>query len=142
MHEETYPTFFTPRDEELSLSSSEEKSSEFDWLERKRMRKQKYVGKTEQVLCKIYFLQNCTKDASLRTSSRLSSILPFQENYKLYIRSYSPFLSCLKTKESYDRWVTRRVWEFGHQISKEKYLKISHISGSFRRTSRHCAKWL
>ena len=31
----------------------------------------------------------------------------------------------LKTKESYDRWVTRRVWGFRHQISKEKYLKMS-----------------
>ena len=64
MHVETDPAFFTPRDEEPSLSSSEEKSSEFDWLETKRMRKQKYVGRTEQMLCKIYFLQNCTKDAS------------------------------------------------------------------------------
>ena len=69
MHLETYPTFFTPRDEEPSLSSSEEKSSEFDWLEIKITRKQKYEGKTKQVLCKIYFLQNYTKDASLRTSS-------------------------------------------------------------------------
>ena len=56
MHVETYPDFFTPRDEEPSLSSSEETSSEFDWLERKLTRKQKYEGKTEQVLCKIYFL--------------------------------------------------------------------------------------
>ena len=32
--------------------------------------------------------------------------------------------SCLKTKESYDRWVTRRVWGFRHQISKAKYLKM------------------
>ena len=64
MHVETYPVFLTPRDEEPSLSSSEEKSSEFDWQERKRMRKQKYIGKTKQVLSKIYFLQNCTKDSS------------------------------------------------------------------------------
>ena len=55
MHVETYPAFFTPRDEEPSLSSSEEKSSDFDWLERKLTRKQKYEGKTEQVLCKISF---------------------------------------------------------------------------------------
>ena len=33
--------------------------------------------------------------------------------------------SYLKTKESYDRWVTRRLWGFRHQICKEKYLKIS-----------------
>ena len=64
MHVETYPIIFTPRDEESSLSSSEEKSSEFGWLEIKRTRKQKYEGKTEQVLYKIYFLQICTKDAS------------------------------------------------------------------------------
>ena len=56
MHEETYPAFFTPRDEKPSLSSSEKTSSEFDWLERKIMRKQKYEGKTEQVLCKNIFL--------------------------------------------------------------------------------------
>ena len=31
----------------------------------------------------------------------------------------------LKTKESYDRWVTKRVWGFRHQISKAKYLKMS-----------------
>ena len=65
--------------------------------------------------------------------------------------------SYLKTKESYDRWVTRRLWGFRHQISKEKiskylknniskYLKKNiskcrlHISGSFGRTPRHCAK--
>ena len=33
--------------------------------------------------------------------------------------------SYLKIKESYDRWVTRRVWGFRHQISKAKYLKMS-----------------
>ena len=75
----------------------------------------------------------------------------------------------LITKESYNWWVTRRFWGFRQQISKAKYLKISRnvgrnyleasgehrgivkkniskrrsdISGSFRRTPRHCAKWL
>ena len=43
MHMETYPAFLTPRDEKPSLSSSEEKSSEFDWLERKLTRKQEYI---------------------------------------------------------------------------------------------------
>ena len=33
--------------------------------------------------------------------------------------------SYLKTKESYDRWVTRRLWEFRQQISKAKYLNMS-----------------
>ena len=31
----------------------------------------------------------------------------------------------LKTKESHDRWATRRVWGFRQQISKTKYLKKS-----------------
>ena len=53
MHLETYPTFFTPRDEELSLSSSEEKPSEFDWLERKITRKQKYIYE-KQSKCSVF----------------------------------------------------------------------------------------
>ena len=35
----------------------------------------------------------------------------------------------LKTKESYDRWITRRFWEFRQQISKAKYPKISQNVG-------------
>ena len=56
LHSEAYPAFFTPRDKKPSHSSSEETSSEFVWLEIKITRKQKYKGKTEQMLCKIYFL--------------------------------------------------------------------------------------
>ena len=78
MHVETYPAFLTPRDKEPSLASSEEKFSEFDWLESKITRKQKYEGKTEQVLSKIYFLQNCTKDAS---EKKLPEILMIITNY-------------------------------------------------------------
>ena len=52
MHVETYPASFTLRDEEPSLSSSEKTSLEFDWLERKITREQKYVWKAEQVLCR------------------------------------------------------------------------------------------
>ena len=44
MHVETYPAFLTPRDKEPSLSSSEEKSLEFGWLEMKNERE----GKTDQ----------------------------------------------------------------------------------------------
>ena len=68
-------------------------------------------------------------------------------NNNIYIRLFKLFPNLI-TKESYNWWVTRRVWGFRHQISKAKYLKISkakcrsHISGSFRRTQRHCAKWL
>ena len=73
MHVETYPTFFTPRDEEPSLSSSEEKSSEFDWLERKGMRKQK------QSKCSVfYFLpklyKGCVFENKLPRSSDIMKI--------------------------------------------------------------------
>ena len=131
MHAETYSAFFTPRDKEPSLSSFEEKSSEFDWLERKRMRKQKYVGKIEQVLCKIYFLQNCTKDASSSSVLRpllLENRLPraiYKENYKTkYLRLFTHFPNLI-TKESYNWWVTRRKWGFIHQKSEAKYPKVS-----------------
>ena len=48
-----------------------------------------------------------------------------KENYKTIYKRLFTLCSCLKTKESYDRWVTRRVWGFRHQISKAKYLKMS-----------------
>ena len=64
----------------------------------------------------------------------------------IYIRLFILFPNLI-TKESYNWWVTRRVWGFRHQISKAKIFQNiskfrSHISGSFRRTPWHCAKWL
>ena len=63
LHSETYPTFFTPKDKEPSLSSSEEKSSKFDWLERKRTRKYIYIYMKSRASA-LYFtsFQNYTKD--------------------------------------------------------------------------------
>ena len=55
MHEETYLAFFTPRDKELSLSSSEEKSSEFDWLEIKK-RENKNIYEKQSKCSVFYFL--------------------------------------------------------------------------------------
>ena len=43
----------------------------------------------------------------------------------------------LKTKESYDRWITRRVWGFRQQISKAKYLKMS--VGNIRKLQENTA---
>ena len=43
----------------------------------------------------------------------------------------------LKTKESYDRWVTRRVWGFRQQISKAKYPKMS--VGNIRKLQENTA---
>ena len=88
MHEETYPAFFTPRDKKPTHSSSEETSSEFDWLEIKITRKQKYIGKTKQVLCKIYFLLL----QKVVSENKLPRSLACKGNYKLYIRGYSPFV--------------------------------------------------
>ena len=129
MHVEIYPAFFTPRDEEPSLSSSEEKSSEFDWLESKITRKQKYESRASA----LYFtsLQNCTKDASLRTSSQITSMIDIwsislcKGNYKAIYKGLFTIFPNLITKESYNWWVTRRVWGFRHQISKAKYLQMS-----------------
>ena len=82
MHEETYPAFFTPRDEEPSRSSSEEKSSKFDWLERKITRKKIYIRKTEQVVYKIYFLlYSRLHDAFLYIGSKIYIEKIFSKKY-------------------------------------------------------------
>ena len=49
----------------------------------------------------------------------------------------------LKTKESYDRWVTKRVWGFRHQISKAKYLKksVENIAKLQEKFSCTVQKW-
>ena len=47
------------------------------------------------------------------------------------------FCTYLKTKESYDRWVTRRLWGFRQQISKAKYLKTS--VGNIRKLQENTA---
>ena len=74
----------------------------------------------------------------MRTSSRDISVIKIT---KQYIWGYSPFCFCLITKESYNWWITRRKWGFRHQISEEKYQKISVTniwkhSGRFRRRAR------
>ena len=49
--------------------------------------------------------------------------------------------SYLKTKESYNSWITRRVWGFRYQISKAKKSKnvgrkYREASGEFRSRAR------
>ena len=95
MHEEAYPAFFTPRDEEPSLSSSEEKSSEFDWLEIKITRKTKIYMKNRASALQLYFLliQKVVSKNKLPRDFFSDYIIMFcKENYKLYIRGYSPFV--------------------------------------------------
>ena len=58
----------------------------------------------------------------------------------IYTRLFILFPNLI-TKESYNWWVTRRVWGFRHQISKAKYLKMSVAnigkhSGPFCRRTR------
>ena len=100
-------------------------------------------GKTEQGSVYSYFL--------LKTVQRIydRSIIDVfcKGNYKLFIRGYSPLCFYLRTKESYDWRITRRFWEFRHQISKAKYPKISQTvgrkyqeaSGEHRGTVQHSA---
>ena len=64
-------------------------------------------------------------------------IISYKENYKLYISEVIHHFSYLKTKKSYDRWVTRRVWGFRHQISKAKYFKMS--VGNIRKLQENTA---
>ena len=138
MQVETYSAFFTLRDEEPSLSSSEEKSSEFDWLESKITRKQKYE---KQSKCSVfYFLIKLYKGSIvLRTGSREISIwkITIIISKRLFI-----LFPNLITKESYNWWVTRRVWGFRHQISKAKYLQVSvaHIWKLQENTVALCRK--
>ena len=49
----------------------------------------------------------------------------------------------LKTKESYDRWVTRDFGDLDNKYLKQNISGCrSEISGSFRRTLQHYATWL
>ena len=92
MHSKTYSVTLAPRDEEPSLSSSEEKSSEFDWLESKITRKQKYEKQSKSSV--FYFLtklyKGCVSENKLPDYiyDRSPSV---KEITKLYIRGYSPF---------------------------------------------------
>ena len=84
MHEETYPAFFTPRDEEPSLSSSEEKSSEFDWLENNEKNKNIYE---KQSKCSVaIFLQKVVSKNKLPRDSLLKKITT------IYKRLFTPFV--------------------------------------------------
>ena len=125
MHSKTYPAFFTPRDKEPSLSSSEEKSLEFGWLEIKITRKQKYIGKTKQVLCKIYsLLLQKVVFLFFSLENRLSRAIYMKITIIIIIWLFTLFPNLI-TKESYNWWVTRRKWGFRHKKSEAKYPKVS-----------------
>ena len=90
------------------------------------------------MLCILLPSQNCTKDAS-ENKLPISSLSFVKKITSIYKRLFT-LGSYLKTKDSYDRWVTRRLWGFRHQISKEKYLKMSvaHIGKLQENTMALC----
>ena len=124
MHVETYPAFLTPRDIKLSLSSSEEKSSKFGWLEIKRNEKYNQSEKVRQSEGSVfYFLSNFYKRFILSENKLPRAI--YKENYKTkYLRLFTPFPNLI-TKESYNWWVTKRKWGFRHKKFEAKYPKVS-----------------
>ena len=123
MHVETYPAFLTPRDEKPSLSSSEEKSSKFVWLTRKRKwkrRKNTEQGSVYSIYLYIYIYRQITWCPENKLPRAI-----YKENYKTkYMRLFTPFPNLI-TKKSYNWWVTRRKWEFRHKKSEAKYPKVS-----------------
>ena len=57
----------------------------------------------------------------------------FQRRLQTIYKGLFTICTYLKTKESYDRWITRRLWGFRQQMSKAKYLKISqNIGGKYQ----------
>ena len=80
-----------------------EKFSEFDWLERKLTKKQKYVGKIEQVLC----------SSILYIYISLYILQWMQGN--IYREVFPTFLA----KKSYGWWITRRRMEIYTKIFEE-----------------------
>ena len=121
MHEEIYPAFFTPRDKEPSLSSSEEKSSEFGQQENENEREGKKQSKALYIL---YIYISIFRWITFCPENKLPRAI-YKENYKTkYLRLLTPFPNLI-TKESYNWWVTRRKWGFRHQKSEAKYPKVS-----------------
>ena len=75
MHVETYSDFLTPRDKKLSLSSSEEKSSEFGWLEIKRNEKTRIYMKNRASALFVDFIYDIS----------IYSLIPFTMDAREYI---------------------------------------------------------
>ena len=79
MHSKAYPVTLAPRDEEPSLSSSQEQAPD------------------------SYLYEN------------------YNNNYYMDIYLFPNLI----VKESYNWWLTRRVWGFRQQKSEEKYPNVS-----------------
>ena len=74
-------------------------------------------------LCIFLSLINYTKD-QLFLENRLPRDIYMKITIIISTRLFIIFPNLI-TKESYNWWITRRVWGFRYQISKAKYLKIS-----------------
>ena len=101
-------------------------------------------GKTQSKALYILYIYISIYIGGLHDSLRTSSRELYKENYKTkYLRLFTPFPNLI-TKESYNWWVTRRKWRFRYQKNLKKNISQcrSQLSGSFKRTPMHCAKWL
>ena len=82
----TYPVTLAPRDEEPSLSSSEEKSSEFDWLENNEKNKNIYE---KQSKCSVAIFLTYTKGC-LQEQAPKKSIYFVKKITNIYKRLFTP----------------------------------------------------
>ena len=99
---------------------------------KKTNEKTKYMKEKHSKLSKIYFF---LLDYIIDNKNR-----SFVKKITNYIYEVIHPFPCLKTKESYDRWITRRLWGFRQQISKAKYPKISqNVGRKYQEASgEHC----
>ena len=124
MHVETYPAFLTRRDEKPSLSSFEEKSSEFGWLERKITRKQKYIYE-KQSKCSVKYIPYYYKRfVVLPLKNRLPRAI-YKESYKTkYLRLFTPFPNLIN-KNPIIGGLQGENGDLDIKKSEEKYPKVS-----------------
>ena len=124
MHSKTYPVTLASRDEKPSLSSSEEKSSEFGWLEIKRKWKWKRRKKQSKALYILYIY--------------ISIYLLQWMQGNIYRDVFPTFL----TKKSYGWWITRRRMEIIQKYLKKNIQSVGRkyleASGEHRNTIQNC----
>ena len=83
------------------------------------------MRKQKQSKCSVfYFLPKIVQRMRLWEQAPEIRFI-FQRRLQTIYKGLFTICTYLKTKESCDRWVTRRLWGFRHQISKVEYLKMS-----------------
>ena len=138
MHLETYPAFFTPKDEKPSLSSSEEKPSEAVWLLRKQKWGRTGERKTEQgsvqsIYLNIYILIDITYFYILIDIYYNGCKGIYIEKFFQPSQLRNLTVGGLQGEES------KFIQKYLKKISKRVGHKYRETSGEI---SLHCAKWL